>query len=367
MSLEGKGLFTWKIPNCEKGDPAAIAATARSAGLTHVMLKVADGTIVYNGNWGIPQDLVTPVVNNLRAQGIEVWGWHYVYGEEPVREANVAIQRIQQYNLDGYVIDAEKEYKQEGRKAAAKTFMTRLRTAFPSLDIALSSYRFPSLHQQLPWAEFLEGCNINMPQVYWMQAHNAGEQLIKCVREFQNRTPFRQVIPTGAAFREGGWQPSAAEVLEFMNTAKALNLTAVNFWEWSDARSGNIPGVWEVIRDFSWSGVSTPRDICEKYIATLNTHDVNKMVELYASTAVHINSVRTTQGLENIRSWYNTFFRDVLPNANFTLTGYAGTGNSRHLTWTASSSKGVVQNGNDTFGLLNEKISYHYTFFTVTK
>ncbi len=367
MTLEGKGLFTWKIPNCEQGDPAAMAATAKSAGLTHVLLKVADGTTVYNGTWGIKQDLVTPAVNSLRAEGIEIWGWHYVYGNNPVGEANLAIQRIRQYNLDGYVIDAEKEYKQDGRKAAAKAFMNRLRGAFPSLDIALSSYRFPSLHPQLPWAEFLDGCNINMPQVYWMKAHNAGEQLIKCVREFQNKTPSRQVIPTGAAFHEAGWKPTSAEVLEFMNTAKALNLPAVNFWEWSDARSGVMPGVWETIRDYPWAGQVAPKDICEKYVSLLNTHDANKIVELYNPTGVHINAVRPTQGLDNIRCWYNILVRDVPPTANFTLTGYAGTGNARHLTWTATSPKGAVQNGNDTFGLINEKINYHYTFFTVTK
>jgi len=56
----------------------------------------------------------------------------------------------------------------------------------------------------------------------------------------------------------------------------------------------------------------------------------------------------------------------VLPNATFELTGYSGTGNSRHLTWTATSSAGQVTNGNDTFGLMNGKIGYHYTFFTVS-
>ena len=44
MTLEGKGFFTWKIPNCEHGDPKLIAAHAKSAGLTHLVVKVADGT-----------------------------------------------------------------------------------------------------------------------------------------------------------------------------------------------------------------------------------------------------------------------------------------------------------------------------------
>jgi hypothetical protein len=54
-----------------------------------------------------------------------------------------------------------------------------------------------------------------------------------------------------------------------------------------------------------------------------------------------------------------------LPNAKFTLTGFSGTGASRHLTWTATSPQGKVDNGSDTLGLSDGKIIYHYSFFTV--
>ncbi len=363
--LQGKGFYTWKLPNCEGGDPNAFAAQAKSAGLTHVLIKIADGVTVYNGNWGDPKDYVTPIVEALKGRGIQVWGWHYVYGKDPIGEANRAIQRAQQLQVDGYAIDAEKEYKEPGKGEAAKKFMAQLRTGLPNLPVALSSYRFPSYHPQLPWKEFLDKCDINMPQVYWMQAHNAGDQLTRCVREFQAMTPYRPVIPTGAAFREGGWQPTVSEVMDFLQTAQSLNLSAANFWEWGDARSGVLPGVWEAISAFPWGGVTPPQDICEKFIAALNTHDPNKVTELYNSTAVHVTSARTIQGTEKIRTWYTSLLTQLLPNAKFTLTGFSGTGSSRHLTWTATSSGGNVQNGNDTFGLLNDKIAYHYAFFTI--
>ncbi len=367
MALQGKGFFTWKIPNCENGDPSAIANVARHAELSHVLIKVADGTVTYNGTWGIAEDLVTPVIRALRARDIEVWGWHYVYGDNPLGEAHKAIQRIRQYNLDGYVIDAEAEYKQDGKKSAAKKFMRYLRAELPSLPIALSSYRFPSYHPQLPWREFLEGCTYNMPQVYWMKAHNAGEQLLRCVREFQAMSPSRPVIPTGAAFREHGWQSTTEEVVEFMQTAKRLNLRAVNFWEWSDARSGIMPDVWEAIRDYSWSSEPKPQDICEAYIEALNTHDTDKILDLYAPNAVRITAASTIQGQEAIGSWYTQFLEVLLPQATFTLSGFTGEGNSRHMNWTAVSEQGRVDNGSSTFGLIEGKISYHYCFFSITE
>ncbi len=364
MALTGKGFFTWKIPKCENGDANQLAHVAKAAGLTHLLIKIADGDSPYYGNAGARVDMVPAAVQALRSQGIQVWGWHYVYGENPAGEARVAIRRIQQLNLDGYVIDAESEYKQEGKKEAARRYMKDLRSALPNLPMALSSYRYPSLHPQLPWREFLEKCDINMPQVYWLKSHNAGEQLVRTVREFQNISPSRPIIPTGAAFREHGWQASAGEVLEFLNTAKALNLAAANFWEYGDARSGIMPNVWETIRDYSWSAGVSPKDICERYIAALNQRDPNKMVAFYMPTSVHVTSARTTLGLEAIRNWYVMLFNQTLPNANFILTGFSGTGNSRHLTWTATASNAIVENGNDTLGLFNGQVAYHYTFFT---
>jgi hypothetical protein len=366
MTLEGKGFFTWKIPNCERGDAKQIVVHAKAAGLTHLVIKIADGTMVYNGTWGDPTDYTTPVVNALRAAGIKVWGWHYIYGDYPNGEANVAIARIRQYDLDGYVIDVEKEYKASGKRAAAKKFMTQVRTACPDLTIALSSYRYPSLHPQVPWIEFLEQCDLNMPQVYWMKAHNPGDQLARCVDEFQARKPSLPIVPTGAAFREFGWKPTDAEVREFCEKAKQLHLTAINFWEWSDARSGNIPGVWETIQNYKWSQEETPKDICVELIDCMNRHDVESIVKLYTLPAIHINSYRTTQGLENLRSWYIQLFEQILPNSKFKLGNYNGSGSSRHLTWTASSTKGFVRNGNDTLSISHGKINYHYSFFNVT-
>ncbi len=366
MSLEGKGFFTWKIPSCENGDAGAIAAQAKMAGLTHVLIKVANGIGAYNIDPNTGIDYALNLTRALHDQGIQVLGWHYVFGDNPIGEANKAIQRIQQLSLDGYVIDAEEEYKQPGKREAAKRFMSQLRSILPDFPIALSSYRFPAYHTAFPFREFLEQCDYNMPQVYWMKAKNAGEQLNQCVRQFQAITPHRPIIPTGAAFRQNGWQPMQGEVLEFLQTAQSLNLSAANFWEWSNARSGSLPGVWETIRDFAWNGPPTQKDICEKLVAAWNAREPNPICDLYTETAVHINAARTVQGRAAIGTWYSTLFTQILPNPQFTLTGFSGTGSSRHFHWTAISSLGNVHSGDDTLGLVGEKIVYHFTYFTVT-
>jgi len=365
MTLKGKGFYIWKIRDTENGDANAIADLAHKASLTHVLIKIADGSNSYNIDSASGVDLISAVAKALRARAIQVWGWHYVYGYDPVGEANIAIQRIHQLGLDGYVIDAEAEYKQPGKDVAASRFMSQLRASLPDFPIGLSSYRYPSYHPQLPWKQFLEKCDFNMPQVYWVLNHNPGEQLRRSLQEFQTLVPSRPVIPTGAAFREHGWEPTAEDEAEFMRTAQELHLNAVNFWEWSNCRM-YLPTIWDAIRDYNWDVGPTPVDITQKYIDTLNTHDLDKVLALYTPSAVHVTSVQTIQGEAAIRKWYNNFFSKTLPNATFTLTGFSGTGSSRHLTWTATSSAGKVLNGNDTLSLVNGKIAYHYTFFTVT-
>jgi hypothetical protein len=363
MNLAGKGFFIWQIRNCEGGDVNAIAALAKDAKFTHVVIKVADVTNSYNIIDGV--DLVPPLVKALRALKISPWGWHYVKGDNPLGEADKAIQRVKGLGLDGYVIDAEIEYKEPGKSEAAKKFMSRLRSGLPDTTVALSSFRYPSLHPQIPWQEFLEKCDLNMPQVYWIQAHNPADQLIRSVSEFQALVPYRPVVPTGAAFKEWGWLPTSNDVFEFLQTAKSLNLTAANFYSWDSCRA-YLPDVWNTIKAYEWETQPPPQDMSQQYVAALNSHNPDKVVELYTPTAVHITAARTVQGHAAIRTWYQTLFNSLLPNATFTLTGFTGTGNSRHLTWTASSPQGKVNDGNDTLGLSGGKISYHYSFFSVT-
>ncbi len=74
MSLEGKGIFIWKIKDCEGGDPQAIAAHATEAGFTHILIKIADGAFTYNYDYDLNVDLVPPVIQALRNSGDQCLG-----------------------------------------------------------------------------------------------------------------------------------------------------------------------------------------------------------------------------------------------------------------------------------------------------
>ncbi len=366
MTLHGKGLFIWQVSACEGGSPQGITNRARAAGLSHVLLKIADTTWAF-GFDSLNRDRVAPVAAALRGRGIQAWGWHYVKGNDPAGEARVAVERTRALALDGYVIDAETEYKQAGKARAAETFMQHLRAGLPDTPVALSSFRYPGYHPQIPWAQFLQGCDYNMPQVYWEQAHNADQQVARSTQELLALMPSRPVVPTGSAYGAGGWRPTAADLRRFFDRAQALGCTAANAYSWDWAGRPENRDLWEAVASYPWPPPPRPPDVSEALLVALNTGDPARVQALYAEQAVLVTAAAAWQGAGAIGDYYTRLLEGDLHGGAFALTEYSSEGNSQHVLWTCQSPGGNVLDGNDTLGVLDGKIQYHYSCFTLTR
>lgn len=373
MTLKGKGYYIWQVWNCEKGDAKVIAKKAQDAELSHVLVKIADGTIGYNYDKRTKADLVPAVVSACHEAGIEVWGWHYVRGDNPIGEARVAVQRCQELGVDGYVIDAEGEYQTTRKRSAAARFMRELRYGLPELPIALSTYRYPKRHSTLPYAEFLAGCDYAMPQVYYEQAHNPEVQLEISVEQYLALDPARPVIPTAPTYKRGDWRPTGNEVTRFFQKARDLGLTGVNAWSWDIASRSAYSDLWAAVAEFDWPFKEPEQtepeqpiaDMPERLIGRLNEGDHNLVAGLYADNAAHVTGERTIFSRPQIAEWYRRLLKQTLAGAEFTVTGKVGSGTTRHYTWTARSPRGEVLDGNDTLGLYDGRIQFHFSYFTI--
>lgn len=260
MSLhpEGLGYFVHKIKDTENGSPAAAASLARKSGVDHILVKILDGPWKYNqrpyyekGILKYADDIIRPFVRAFQDAGVRVWGWGWVYLEDPAAEARAAIARVEDLALDGYVINAEADAKNE--PAEAKIYADILKAA--TFPVGLSSYRYPvKYHMDLPWSQLLSACDFALPQVYWIQAHNPAYQLAQTFDQYNalfSRLKMEPlpVIPTGAAFTEWGWTATKGDVLAFLDAAQKSGVSSVNFWEWNHARR---LGLWEVIEGYGW-------------------------------------------------------------------------------------------------------------------
>jgi SH3-like domain-containing protein len=239
----GKGYFIWLLYRVAGGDPVQLAQMCKEAGLSWVALKIADGAFPFYANqYKVNVDLVPAAVRELHNVGIKVFGWHYVYGY-PIGESEIAVKRVRELNLDGYIIDAEVEYK--NRVAEADTLISRLRKYLPAgTSIGICSYRFPSLHPEFPWRSF-RTCDYNMPQVYWSLANNAGQQLQRCVYQFEHDFGYAMpTFPIGAAYEEWGWRPTVEQIIDFRTTANQMGLPGYGWWELYGA-TVTYPEYWQ--------------------------------------------------------------------------------------------------------------------------
>ncbi len=346
--------------------------------MTHVLIKIADGAAPFNIARENSTDLVPSVVEALKTAGLQAWGWQYIYGYDAQGEAQMAIKRLQSLGLDGFVIDAEGEFKQPGRASAARRYAQELRSAFPDLPLALSSYRFPSYHRAFPWSEFLEVCNLNMPQVYWEKAHNPAAQLKRCVSELTSLKPSLPVVPTAPAYKTGGWRPTPQDLTEFLDCVHELKLNAANFFSWDEC-SRDLPELWKTMSEHAWPtpvpvaaqaapDETRPTGLLESYFQALNSQNLDDLISLYHPDAVHISDQHIIRGHQPLRDWYQDLWGNRLPQAAYTLqsnsSAFAGL---CRFTWQAQSAAAQVNDGSDALGILDGKIVCHYTRFSLSQ
>ncbi|MFH1523986.1 MAG: hypothetical protein ABIF04_03400 [Chloroflexota bacterium] len=398
MTLQGKGFITLALPDCEGGGPEAIVTEARAAGLSHVIVKIADGVQAF-GVDASGNDSTAPVVQALRSAGITVWGWHYLYGDTPSDEANIAVQRAQSLGLDGYVVSAGSDYKQSGKEIAAGQFMSAVREAL-TIPIALSSFRFPNYHPEFPWSPFLEKCDFHMPQVYWELAHNAGEQLRESKHQCDALPNAKPYIATGPTYSVIGWEPRPIEISEFLSTACDLGISAVNFFDWDSCRK-SLPEIWTTIAEFGWPtspqtslsadspmpepthppepeplNLTTPEPAAPpptastptpspssadvfstQFLAALNSRKAGQVAALYGTNATRVWDGNLVYGSISIQAAYEIFFSGLPAGTTFTLSKVKGDEDLLLINWKAGSSIGKT-----TLFFQEGKIILDYTY-----
>ncbi len=352
MPLQGKSIFINDLSACEGGDASAIAEAAKAAGLSPLIVKIAEADQPLS---------VDPIIKVLRGLGMPVWGWHHVRGTNPLTEAQVAIERVSTLDLQGYVVNAEVEYEQPGRDISASQFMTALRESL-AIPIALSSFAFPNFHADFPWAVFLDDCTYHMPKVFWEEAHNAGEQLRESRTQCDALPHARPYLPIAAAYRTTNWSPQPSDINDFLAAARELDLPAVSFFCWDLCRK-YLPDIWQAIAEYSWEAAPVPPanpvvdSFPEEFISALNGRDPARMAALYGPEAARTWADLTARGETEIRNACVLLFQKMPAGMVFSLSTCHVEGNVLHLTWKAG-----PFTGHTTFVLQEGKILQDHTF-----
>jgi len=175
-------------------------------------------------------------------------------------------------------------------------------------------------------------------------------------------------VPTGSAYGTGGWRASPEDLRGFFAKARELGLSAANAYSWDWATSSGNTDLWDVVAGVQWPFTNQAHptvDVVDRFITALNNRDLNGLFDLYQPNAAHVTAQRTIIGNNAISNYYFDLLFNQLPNATFTLQTHSGQDPTRIFTWTAVSSKGRVLDGQDTLGLRDGLIQYHYTRFNI--
>jgi hypothetical protein len=223
-AFAGQGMWIWYLSASNGGNVAAIAAQAHAAGVATLFVKSSDGSTNY---WS---QFSKQLVEELHAQGLKVCAWQYVYGTNPVGEAELGAKAVAE-GADCLVIDAESQY--EGLYGAAQTYIDTLRAKIgPAYPLGLASFPYVNYHPSFPYSVFLgpNGAQFDVPQMYW---HDIGTSVASVyINTYeQNLVYGRPILPLGQAY--GG--VSAAEIVAFRSLAGAYGAAGESFWDWQEA------------------------------------------------------------------------------------------------------------------------------------
>jgi peptidoglycan hydrolase-like protein with peptidoglycan-binding domain len=233
--FSGRGMWIWYVSRSDHGDPSAIVAQARSAGIKTLFIKSGDG-----GNY--LSQFSRSLVRSLHAAGVHVCAWQYVYGTYPIAEAAVGARAVRN-GADCLVIDAEAEY--EGRYVSAQTYIDELRAAVGRrYPIGLASFPYVDYHPGFPYSVFLGhgGAQFNLPQMYWRDIGTSVGAVYQHTYT-DNRIYRRPIRPLGET--DNG--ASVSEIALFRGLSVAYHARGLSWWDFAWAAANRL-----------WSALSGP-------------------------------------------------------------------------------------------------------------
>ena len=224
-------MWIWYLSRSDGGSVPAIIARAHAAGVVTLIIKSSDGANYWS-------QFSPGLVRELRAGGLHVCAWQYVYGSEPRAEA-VAGARAVGAGAQCLIIDAEAEY--EGRYAAAASYLSELRGLVGrSYPLGLASFPYVDYHPAFPYSVFLGpgGAQFDMPQMYWLEI-GSGTGTVFRHTYTGNRIYGRAIYPLG----QTSGSP-AGEIQLFRGLAVRYQCPGISWWDyaWTSAE-----GSWSSI------------------------------------------------------------------------------------------------------------------------
>ena len=222
----GTALWISQVPDLLT--PDQLARLAVTSGARTLYVKAADGATAD------PQ--FTPaLVRGLRAAGVSVCGWTFVYGADPRGEATAALAAVRA-GAQCLVVDAEGQY--DSRYGAAQTFVRAVHAHVrPGFPLGLAGQAEAGQHPTFPYSVFLGpgGFGYDLPQIYWRDLGGSVDAAYRATIG-SNLIYGRAIRPVGQLYGS----PSAAGIARFRSLAAAYGSPGLSFFSLDAAQPAGL-------------------------------------------------------------------------------------------------------------------------------
>lgn len=275
-SRSHKGMFVWNVPSVDP-DPVMFVVRMLEAGITDVYIKVADGPKVFTVSkkssfpaWG--ENLKQELVDRLHDAGIRVWGWIFLYGNDPKGEGKIAGMQVERFGLDGMIFDQETSADNQvtsDSNGVHTCQQYRNITDKPMILCWWALHKNPSGGQQwhpdssktkvtpkqliAVWEPFVIAF---MPMVYWgtdakkdIEGTIAAVILIQLTVSQYRELTQKPIIPTGRSYTGDGGVAFTSAMILFAEKAMALGCAGLSWWVADQAVRVGMEHIWEAIGD----------------------------------------------------------------------------------------------------------------------
>jgi len=244
-------MWTWQWGKTEGGDLGAVVLRAKEAGLSTLWVRVADSSSGFYGAKYL--DSLVPLAHRA---GLKVVGWGFPFLGDPAADGAWTAQLLD-WQKDGQRLDAfspDLETAGEGvvvtdKRLGAYLGLARQRLAGRPL-VATVYNPTDKLWASYPYRLVASYADAMAPMVYW-GCREPGAEVQRAVSRLA--TLGLPVVPAGQSYnmaRDGGraGNPSGAETLRFLDTARRAGAVGAAFWVWQDTSAEQ----WQAISSYPW-------------------------------------------------------------------------------------------------------------------
>ena len=198
LPVTGKGIWIWKIYDTDddgkidSGNLPSVIEKTKSAGIRWVVIKFGDGSDYWPTNperklykWFKKNNYtLSDIINGFHNAGIKIFGWHYVYGDDPTEEADVSNKILNISGIDGLIIDVEPWEKHwGGNPEGEEEKLELIRDEHPHDFIAYTTYARSGGDIDDYYKVYSRYCDAVMPQAYWAARPLTPEKEIEKMEE----------------------------------------------------------------------------------------------------------------------------------------------------------------------------------------